>query len=842
MNGDTGTSTPHTTQLRALLFTDLCDSTQLVERMGDTAAAELFQDHDRLVMALQQRWNGQQIDRSDGLFMLFERPVDALGFALDYQRGLQALGGKRSILLRARMGLHVGEVLLWNNSAESIALGAKPVEVEGLAKPMAARLMQLARPGQLLLSAAAESMARRAVHELGDAGQGLKWKSYGRWRFKGVAQSMEVFGLQDPTTVAPGRPRQSGKATRDIPLWRQPLVMTAQVGVVAALLVGGWFLTRPQPAIAFAERDWVVLAGLRNLTSNPMLDDALDQAFRISLEQSRYVNIVSDDRIVRTLEMMRKPLEGGVRERSDAAAVAMRAGARLLFVPSATDVGGRTRFSVEVVEPSTLRTLTVVSADARPGAVLAAVDDVSRKLRDTLGEETTLIQRDSHALPEVTTGSMDALRAFALGQKRYVRGDYKGALAFYRQATDIDPQFALAWLGQSRSHFATPDFASAGAALAKAAERTVHLPARETFYVRAWMLQINDPDRATDSWLRMAEMYPDYLPASNNAAMNLYNENRLQDALPLAQRVATSQVDLLAVGQDQYGRILLGLGRYEEADRALALAAAGGWQGALTRQATVAAARGDFRKATQLLDRVDAGNYHADISRTSVALDQGDTGAALAAAARGLERSQQKAGLERSMYHLPLAVSYLKEGKGQRAIPLLEEVCRLAFDGIDGQPAVEVIDRIVTAQAAALVALRLGNTSIAHRVQSRIAAVRNRPDSLVVHEFNAVIAAEDLRHQNKPLEALKVLDPFMGKSSRVQTRVAALHAARAARLDTLAQQQLSWLRARPGLAYAEIECAFCLQGLNILDVRDAQRAKDIEKPQLPRAAASPSSG
>jgi len=141
MNGDSGTSTPHTTQLRALLFTDLCDSTLLVERMGDAAAAELFQDHDRLVMALQQRWNGQQIDRSDGLFMLFERPVDALGFGLDYQRGLQALGGKRNILLRARIGLHVGEVLLWNNSAESIALGAKPVEVEGLAKPMAARLM-----------------------------------------------------------------------------------------------------------------------------------------------------------------------------------------------------------------------------------------------------------------------------------------------------------------------------------------------------------------------------------------------------------------------------------------------------------------------------------------------------------------------------------------------------------------------------------------------------------------------------------------------------------------------------------------------------------------------------
>ena len=102
MNGDNGTSAPHSPQLRALLFTDLCDSLQLVERIGDVAAASLFQEHDRLVLVLQQRWNGQLIDRSDGLFMLFERAVDALGFALDYQRELHALGQQRAIELRAR--------------------------------------------------------------------------------------------------------------------------------------------------------------------------------------------------------------------------------------------------------------------------------------------------------------------------------------------------------------------------------------------------------------------------------------------------------------------------------------------------------------------------------------------------------------------------------------------------------------------------------------------------------------------------------------------------------------------------------------------------------------------
>ena len=75
-----------TPQVRTLLLTDLVDSTQLVEKLGDSAAAELFRAHDRIVLELQQRWRGRLIDRSDGLLLIFERPIDGLGFALDATR------------------------------------------------------------------------------------------------------------------------------------------------------------------------------------------------------------------------------------------------------------------------------------------------------------------------------------------------------------------------------------------------------------------------------------------------------------------------------------------------------------------------------------------------------------------------------------------------------------------------------------------------------------------------------------------------------------------------------------------------------------------------------------
>jgi class 3 adenylate cyclase len=203
-----------TPQLRTLLLTDLVDSTGTVERLGDAPAAELFRAHDRLVLDLQQRWRGRLIDRSDGLLLLFERAIDGLGFALDYHRGLRELGKAHGVPLQARAGLHVGEVLTWRNSAEAVAVGAKPLEVEGLAKPLAGRLLGLARPGQILLSATAEALAHRAARELGERGAQLAWKSHGRWRFKGLPEPLEVYEAGEPGLAPLQAPRPDAKAWR----------------------------------------------------------------------------------------------------------------------------------------------------------------------------------------------------------------------------------------------------------------------------------------------------------------------------------------------------------------------------------------------------------------------------------------------------------------------------------------------------------------------------------------------------------------------------------------------------------------------------------------------------
>src|SRR5690349_6824042 len=129
--------------LRALVLCDLAESTGLVERLGDKAAAELIRKHDRVVRVALQRHGGREIDKTDGFLLLFERPIEAVAFALEYQRGLRALAEETKQPLSARVGIHVGDVMVWDNVPADVARGAKPMEVEGLAKPVAARLMGL---------------------------------------------------------------------------------------------------------------------------------------------------------------------------------------------------------------------------------------------------------------------------------------------------------------------------------------------------------------------------------------------------------------------------------------------------------------------------------------------------------------------------------------------------------------------------------------------------------------------------------------------------------------------------------------------------------------------------
>ena len=198
-------------EIKALLLTDVVDSTRLSEMLGDSAMAEIWAAHDRVARSLLAPWRGREIDKTDGMLLLFDNCADAVGYAMAYHRALATL----PMRLTARAGLHMGAVILRENAADDVARGAKPLEVEGLAKPVAARVMALAGGGQTLLTAAAREDLGVSAHKV---------VSHGHWRIKGVADPIEIHevGAEDATFV---RPADGEKAHRVVSMgdWWLPV-------------------------------------------------------------------------------------------------------------------------------------------------------------------------------------------------------------------------------------------------------------------------------------------------------------------------------------------------------------------------------------------------------------------------------------------------------------------------------------------------------------------------------------------------------------------------------------------------------------------------------------------
>lgn len=220
--------------LRALLLCDLVGSTALVETLGDRRASELAEQHDRLARDLLADHGGREIDKTDGFLLLFEHPLQALCFALEYHGALGRLSQREGLTIAARVGIHFGDVWLRQNPAADVSRGAKPLEVEGLAKAVAARLMSLAGGGQTLLGRVAFDLARRAAVGLGDAAD-LRWLDHGAWRLHGVADPIDVFevGREGQAPLAP--PEETEKVRR----------------LFVQSRVGGW---RPAPSLTVPQR------------------------------------------------------------------------------------------------------------------------------------------------------------------------------------------------------------------------------------------------------------------------------------------------------------------------------------------------------------------------------------------------------------------------------------------------------------------------------------------------------------------------------------------------------------------------------------------------------------
>ena len=246
------------------------------------------------------------------------------------------------------------------------------------------------------------------------------------WRTSGETRTM--------LAISPARRQRN---------WR----MWIAIAVVVAALVAGLAIWRwpRQPLLDFRAQETVMVGPIVNLTGDRSLEAILGTALRISLEQSRYVNVLSPQRVHDTLARMRKPDDEALTE-PVAREISQREGVKALVGGSVQQVGGQYRLTVRIIEPTSgniVRTLS--ERAAAPREILAAADAIGVALRQALGESLRSIESSNVKLAETTTASLDALKLYTQAGDLMGRGRVEDARALLARAIEIDPEFARAY-------------------------------------------------------------------------------------------------------------------------------------------------------------------------------------------------------------------------------------------------------------------------------------------------------------------------------------------------------------------------------------------------------------
>jgi serine/threonine protein kinase/tetratricopeptide (TPR) repeat protein len=219
----------------------------------------------------------------------------------------------------------------------------------------------------------------------------------------------------------------------------------ATIGVafgIVALASGGYFYSHRVAKLT--DKDTIVLADFNNKTADPVFDDALKQALIISLDQSPFLDVLSDYKVSETLQMMGHP--GNQRVSMDVGReLCLRTGSKAVLGGTISSLGNRYLVDLNAVACSTGDSLAKEQAEAdSKEEVLKALSKVSASLRRKLGESLPSVQK--FAVPvEVTTSSLEALKSFSLGMTTLKEQGSVPSAPFFKRAIELDPNFPMAY-------------------------------------------------------------------------------------------------------------------------------------------------------------------------------------------------------------------------------------------------------------------------------------------------------------------------------------------------------------------------------------------------------------
>jgi serine/threonine protein kinase/Flp pilus assembly protein TadD len=284
----------------------------------------------------------------------------------------------------------------------------------------------------------------------------------------------------------------------------RPLWALGAALIVLAAAAGTYLYVRHRSSHRLTEQDTIVLADFTNHTGDPAFDDTLKTALSVSLQQSPFLNLLSDSKVARTLKLMTRPADTKLTP-DLARELCQRADSKAYIGGAIASLGSEYVLSLKAVNCQSGDALAQeqVTAPSKE-KVLNALGEAAAKLRGELGESLTTVQKFDVPLPDDTTSSLEALKAWSLGRKAYREKGSAAALPYLEQALQLDPNFAIVYL-------------EVGAAYSSLGE----LGRASEYYAKAFQLRERTSERER---LTIAAHYYEYVTGEVNKAAQVYEE------------------------------------------------------------------------------------------------------------------------------------------------------------------------------------------------------------------------------------------------------------------------------------------------------------------------------
>ncbi|MCU1307927.1 MAG: transcriptional regulator, CadC [Acidobacteriaceae bacterium] len=291
---------------------------------------------------------------------------------------------------------------------------------------------------------------------------------------------------------------------------RRSLAAAALLLVAAA---GVWTYRSYSRKVTLSADDSIILADITNQTADPVFDDVGYIALHAGLEQTPYLNLLAMDKVRGNLKLFGLPADAKVTPEV-AREVCLRTNSKMVIASSIADAGNEFRIELKAIDCRTGNIITRVQQDVvSRNEVVHFLGISAARLRGNLGEPAASIAKLNRPIEEATSPSLEALHLLMEGYRHHVARDFRGAIAYYKRAVELDPNFALGYAALGSAYHGLDELALAAAAEKKAYDLRTRMtePSRlrtEALYYDFTTGELEKSSEVYQEWVRTFPLDP----------------------------------------------------------------------------------------------------------------------------------------------------------------------------------------------------------------------------------------------------------------------------------------------------------------------------------------------